>query len=165
MGDGVRVRCAKAADCDQLFGLIGGLADYENLSDQVSGSSEKLREHLFGEPRYAHALIGEYDGEAVGYALFFYSYSTFLTRPGIYLEDLFVVPEMRGRGVGRALLARVATLAHQGGCGRLEWSVLDWNESALGFYRAMGARPVEGWTTYRLTGTALDRLASQGEET
>jgi len=156
------VRSATAADAAQLFSLIQALAEYEKLSEQVVGSQEQLVEHLFSEPRYAQALIAEYRGQAAGYALFFFSYSTFLTRPGIYLEDLFVLPELRGRGLGRALLARVAAEASRLGCGRLEWSVLDWNQSALGFYRALGAQPLEGWTGYRLTGTALDELARQG---
>lgn len=159
--EAVCVRPAEVADTPRLFSLIRALAAYENLSDQVVGSQDQLRQHLFGESPYAHALIGECGGEVAGYALFFYSYSTFLTRPGIYLEDLFVIPEMRGRGLGRALLARVAALASQRGCGRLEWSVLDWNESALGFYRALGAQAVDGWTVYRLTGAALDGLAAQ----
>ncbi len=153
------VREARAADAPRIHALICELASYEKLSDQVTGSADSLREHLFGERRYAEALIGEIDGEAVGYALFFPTYSTFLARPGIWLEDLFVLPEHRGRGLGTALLAQVAALALERDCGRLEWSVLDWNEPSIGFYRALGAGPVDGWTSYRLAGAALAALA------
>ncbi len=153
------MRPARPDDAGFIVDLIRGLAEYERLSEQVEASEDLLREHLFGARRVAEALIGELDGEPVAYALFFHSYSTFLTRPGIYLEDLFVRPNHRGRGVGRALLSEVARLAVERGCGRLEWAVLDWNESAIGFYRGLGASPVDGWTTYRLAGRGLAELA------
>ncbi|RMF23098.1 MAG: GNAT family N-acetyltransferase [Deltaproteobacteria bacterium] len=140
--------------------MIGELADYERLTSELRADPDRLKEHLFGPRRYAEALIGEFDGRPAGYALFFHSYSTFLTAPGIYLEDLFVRRADRGRGLGRALLARVARIAVERGCARLEWAVLDWNQPAIDFYRSLGAVPVGGWTTYRLIGTPLERLAS-----
>ena len=121
--------------------------------------SDALRRGLFGERRYAEVLIGEEDGVPAGFALFFHNFSTFLGRPGIYLEDLFVRPEHRGKGYGRSLLARLAEIAVERDCGRLEWAVLDWNEPAIGFYRSLGARPNDEWTVYRLTGEALASLA------
>jgi GNAT superfamily N-acetyltransferase len=138
------------------------LADYEHLGHELRLDDARLRDHLFGEPCYAEVLIGELGGLAVGYALYFPTYSTFLTKPGIWLEDLFVRPECRRRGVGRALLARLAAVAADRGCGRLEWSVLDWNTPAIEFYRSIGAGPVDGWTTYRLTGRELLRFATAG---
>ena len=123
-------------------------------------TEEALREHLFGERPVAEVVLAE-DGDPAGFALFFHSFSTFLGRPGIYLEDLYVRPEFRGRGVGRALLVHLARLAKERGCGRLEWSVLDWNEPAIGFYGRIGASPVDGWTVYRVTGEALEGLAGR----
>jgi GNAT superfamily N-acetyltransferase len=157
-GDLLRCREAGPADVDTILRLILALADFENLSDQVEAQRHDLEAHLFGERRYAEALIVELDGDAVGYALFFHTYSTFLAKPGLYLEDLFVVPEARGRGAGRALLESVARRAVERGCGRLEWSVLDWNERAIAFYRSLGGEPVDGWTTYRVTGAGLQQL-------
>jgi len=154
------VRPAQPADAPTIFALIGELAVYEKLSDQMVGDVEALTEHLFGVHPVAEALIGELDGDAVGYALFFPTYSTFLTRPGLWLEDLFVLPACRGKGLGRALLAHLSALAVERGCGRLEWSVLDWNEPSIAFYRALGAAAVDGWTNYRLTGRALVELAA-----
>jgi len=156
---GVHVRPAEPDDVAFIVSLIRGLADYEKLSDQVEASESLLADHLFGDRRYAEALIGERDGARSGYALFFHSYSTFLTKPGIYLEDLYVEPDQRGHGIGRALLSRIAGLAVERGCGRVEWAVLDWNEPAIGFYRSLGAAPVQGWTTYRLAGEALQSFA------
>ena len=121
---------------------------------------EQLGEHLFGERPYAEVLIAEDEGEAAGFALFFHNYSTFLGRPGIYLEDLFVMPEQRGRGIGKQLLKHLAQIAVERDCGRLEWAVLDWNRDAIGFYERLGARPSSDWTVYRLTGDSLERLAS-----
>ena len=120
-----------------------------------------LRRNLFGERRYAEVLIGEEDGEPVGFALFFHNFSTFLGKPGIYLEDLFVKPDHRGGGYGKALLQRLAQLAVERDCGRLEWAVLDWNEPAIGFYRKLGAVPMEDWTIFRLSGAALHDLAAR----
>lgn len=124
-------------------------------------TEENLTDTLFGDRRYAETLIAEEDGEPVGFALFFHNYSTFLAQPGIYLEDLFVLPDRRGGGVGRALLQRLAQLAVDRGCGRLEWAVLDWNVDAIGFYESLGAKPNAEWTIYRLTGDSLQRVARQ----
>jgi len=151
----VTVRPAMEADVSLLLELIEGLADYENLTDQLQASGSDLHRHLFGDPRYGEVLIGELGGQAVGYALFFHSYSTFLSKPGIYLEDLYVRPDSRGRGVGGALLRRTAQIAVERGCARLEWAVLDWNRPAIDFYRSVRAEPVGGWTVYRLAGSAL----------
>jgi GNAT superfamily N-acetyltransferase len=141
--------------------LIRGLARYEKLEHEVVMTEEKLTDTLFGDRRYAETLIAEEDGAPIGFALFFHNYSTFLAQPGIYLEDLFVVPEQRGQGVGRALLERLAQIALDRGCGRLEWAVLDWNKPAIGFYERLGAKPNSGWTVYRLTGESLHALAGQ----
>ena len=156
----VIIRPGEVADVPLIADLIRGLARYEKLEHEVVMTEEKLTDTLFGERRYAETLIAEDDGEPVGFALFFHSYSTFLAQPGIYLEDLFVVPERRGGGVGRALLERLAQLAVERGCGRLEWAVLDWNKDAIGFYEKLGARPNSDWTVYRLTGEPLRRLAA-----
>jgi len=143
----------------RILALIRELAEYERLSHMVSATEEGLRDTLFGERPAAEVLLAEVAGDAVGFALFFPNYSTFLGRGGIYLEDLYVQPAFRGRGLGRALLVRLAALARERGAGRLEWSVLDWNEPAIGFYRNLGAEPLDGWTTFRLSGDALARLA------
>jgi GNAT superfamily N-acetyltransferase len=145
----LRLRAAEAGDETAIFDLIGQLADFEQLRAQMVGNVSDLRQHLFGEPRFAHALIAEWDGRAAGFALYFFNYSTFLCRPGVYLEDLFVRPDYRGRGIGHALLTQVETLARAAGCGRLEWSVLNWNQAAIDFYQRFGARPNDGWTIYR----------------
>ena len=154
------IRPATIEDTPTICRLIRALAEYERLTQEVVLDEARLREHLFGPRPFAEALLAEEEGAAVGFALFFHNYSTFLSRPGLYLEDLFVVPEHRGKGHGKALLSAVARLAVERGCGRLEWSVLDWNEPALRFYRALGARPVDGWTIYRLTGEALTAAAT-----
>jgi GNAT superfamily N-acetyltransferase len=143
------LRAAEVADVPVIFGLIGELADYERLRHKMVGSVDDLHRHLFGEPRFAHVLMADWDGEAAGFALYFFNYSTFLCRPGLYLEDLFVRPAHRGRGIGLALLAALEQRARDLGCGRLEWAVLDWNESAIGFYRRFGARPMQDWILYR----------------
>ena len=153
------IREATPHDVDTIAELIRALAVYEKLSDVASFDVEDLRRSLFGERRYAEALIAESDGQAVGFALFFHNFSTFLAKPGIYLEDLFVRPEHRGEGHGRALLTALARLAVERKCGRLEWSVLDWNEPSIGFYRSLGAEPMDEWTVFRLTGDALLTLA------
>jgi GNAT superfamily N-acetyltransferase len=154
------IREAAEADVALVASLIRELADYERLLHEVRLSEDVLRDALFGERRYAEVAIAEVDGETAGFALFFHNFSTFLGRPGIYLEDLFVRPPHRGAGVGRALLRHLAQLAEERGCGRLEWAVLDWNEQAIGFYRGLGARPTSGWSVYRLDGDALGRLAA-----
>jgi GNAT superfamily N-acetyltransferase len=154
------IRPATRADVPLLLELIGELADYERLRDEVVLDAALLERHLFGERPAAEAVLAEIDGETVGYALFFSTFSTFVGRPGIWLEDLFVRPRRRGGGVGRALLAHVADLAVARGCGRLEWSALDWNEPALAFYRGLGARRMPEWHLHRLDGAALTAFAS-----
>jgi GNAT superfamily N-acetyltransferase len=153
------IRDAQASDSHTLFALIQGLAEYEKLSDAVIGNAEALKEHLFGSPKYVDAILAELEGKAVGFALFFHNYSTFLTKPGIYLEDIFVSPEYRRQGIGKALLTRVAQIAVERDCGRLEWSVLDWNISAQTFYRNMGADILEDWRICRVNGDNLIKLA------
>jgi GNAT superfamily N-acetyltransferase len=153
------IRAATRADVPAILQLIRALADYEKLLDQVVATEASIEASLFGARPYAEALIGWQGGRAAGFALFFHNYSTFLGRPGIYLEDLFVQPESRGHGIGRALLARVAQLAVERNCGRLEWAVLDWNQPAIDFYRHIGARPLDEWIVNRLTGDALQALA------
>ena len=155
------IRSGEVADVPLIAELIRGLARYEKLEHEVVMTEEKLRDSLFGERRYAETLIAEADGEPVGFALFFHNYSTFLAQPGIYLEDLFVLPDKRGGGTGRALLERLAQLAVERGCGRLEWAVLDWNVDAIRFYERLGARPNSDWTIYRLAGDSLHRLAGE----
>jgi GNAT superfamily N-acetyltransferase len=145
----LRLRAAETTDVPVIFQLIGELADYERLRHQMVGDVNDLGRHLFGEPRYAHALMADWDGAPAGFALYFFNYSTFLCRPGLYLEDLFVRPAARGRGIGLALLTALEQRAREAGCGRLEWSVLDWNESAIEFYRRFGARPMQDWILYR----------------
>ncbi|HET7711383.1 MAG TPA: GNAT family N-acetyltransferase [Thermoanaerobaculia bacterium] len=154
-----RIRKATEEDVGMVLYFIRALAEYERLAERVTATEETLRATLFGQPRFAEVLIGEEDGRAVGFALFFHNYSTFLGRPGIYLEDLFVVPEARGRGYGKALLARLASIARERQCHRMEWAVLDWNTPSIDFYRAMGAVEMSDWKTFRLTGEALERLA------
>ncbi|MCI0381152.1 MAG: GNAT family N-acetyltransferase [Gemmataceae bacterium] len=153
------IRPATAADVPVICNLIRALADYEKLLHLVELDESRLREHLFGATRYAEVLLAEEAGEVVGFALFFANYSTFLGQPGIYLEDLFVKPEQRGKRHGKALLAELARLAVERGCGRLEWSVLNWNEPAIRFYQTLGAEAMDEWTVYRLSGEPLEKLA------
>ncbi len=155
------LRLAEPADVHVIADLIRGLARFEKLEHEVTLTDELLGEGLFGPRPYAEALLAEEDGRPAGFALFFHNFSTFLARPGIYLEDLFVLPDHRGHGIGRALLTHLARLAVERGCGRLEWAVLDWNSDAIGFYERLGARRNSEWTTYRVTGEALDRLARE----
>ena len=157
----LRIRPGELADVPLIAELIRGLARFEKLEHEVVMTEEKLTDSLFGERRYAETLIAEDGATPVGFALFFHNYSTFLAQPGLYLEDLFVVPEQRGGGVGRALLARLAQIAVERGCGRLEWAVLDWNVDAIRFYERLGARPNADWTVYRLTGKPLRALAGE----
>ena len=157
---GARIREATEGDVPLILSLIRELAEYEKLSHEVVATEEALRESLFGERRYAEVLIAEHDGAPAGFALFFHNYSTFLGKPGIYLEDLYVRPEFRGSGIGKKLLAHLAGLAKRRGCGRLEWWVLDWNEPSIGFYKKLGAVPMDDWTVYRVSGSALEDLAS-----
>jgi GNAT superfamily N-acetyltransferase len=153
------IRLATAADVPTICALIRALAEYERLTDQVSLDEERLREHLFGPRPFAEVLLAEEAGQVVGFALFFHNYSTFLGKPGIYLEDLFVKPTHRSQGHGKALLQAVARLAVDRNCGRLEWTVLNWNEPAIRFYRSLGALPLDEWSIYRLTGDALRAAA------
>ena len=150
---------ATEPDVPHILTFIKALAEYERMADQVVATEEGLRATLFGPRPYAECVIARWNGEPAGFALFFHNYSTFLGRPGVYLEDLFVKPELRGKGVGRSLLQYLAGVALDRNCGRLEWTVLDWNESAIGFYKSLGAEPLEEWTIFRLKGDALKRLA------
>lgn len=154
------IRSATRADLPLIAQFIRDLADYERLTHEVRFDETVLGERLFGARPYAEVLIGEIDGVAEGFALFFHNFSTFEGKPGIYLEDLFVRPEARGAGLGKAFLQRLAQLAVERDCARLEWWVLDWNEPAIRFYKALGARPMDDWTTYRVDGDALAALAS-----
>jgi len=158
----IHVRPAVPGDFALITSLIRKLADYEELLHEVRFDYEAMFGNLFGERPAAEVLIGEVDGEAAGFALHYQTFSTFEGRPGIYLEDLFVEPHARGRGLARALLARLAELVVERGGARLEWSVLAWNELAMGFYRTIGARPVEGWERWRVEGDALAALAGDG---
>ncbi|MCA8986829.1 MAG: GNAT family N-acetyltransferase [Planctomycetaceae bacterium] len=154
-----QLRTANPDDAPAILSLIQGLADYEHLSHEIVATESLLRATLFGEHSVAECLLAEVSGAAVGFALFFQNYSTFLGRPGIYLEDLFVMPEFRKQGIGKALFQEVARLAVERNCGRMEWSVLDWNQPAIDFYRSMGAQSQEEWTVYRLTGETLQQAA------
>ena len=159
MAADVRIEPADVRDVSLVLSLITALAEYERLAHEVVATEAGVRELLFGATPHAEAVIARVGSEAVGLAVWFHSYSTFLSRPGLYLEDLFVLPAWRGRGIGRALLCHLARVAVERGCGRMEWAVLDWNDAAIGFYRSIGARAMDEWTVYRLTGEALDRLA------
>ena len=153
------IRPATPDDTSTICELIRALAEYERLSHQVVLDEARLREHLFGTRPFAEVLLAEDAGQVVGFALFFHNYSTFLGRPGIYLEDIFVRPEHRGKGHGKAMLRTIARIAVERRCGRLEWAVLDWNEPSIAFYRSLGAKPMDEWTTFRMTGEAIERLA------
>src|SRR5258708_4536643 len=157
----LRIERATPRDVPLILQLIKALAEYERMSNDVVANEDSLRETLFGAHPSAEVVIGYAGGEPAGFALFFHNYSTFLGKPGLYLEDLFVVPAFRGRGYGKALLRHLATLAVERGCGRFEWSVLDWNEPAIGFYKKLGAKPMDTWTIFRVTGDALQDLAKQ----
>ncbi|MBL1175812.1 N-acetyltransferase family protein [Pantanalinema sp. GBBB05] len=160
MPDAAIVRSATPDDIPALFTLIQALAEYENLSHTVTGNSELLHQHLLGDRAFAQAIVAEVNNQIVGYILFFYTYSTFLTKPGIYLEDLFVLPEYRRQGLGTTLLTYLAQRAVSEDCGRLEWSVLDWNQPAIAFYQGLGADILPDWRTCRVTGAALSQLAA-----
>jgi GNAT superfamily N-acetyltransferase len=157
----ISIRPAIEPDLDLIIEFIRALAEYERLADEVRLDRDVLATHLFGSAPKAEVLIAERDGAAVGFALFFHNFSTFEGRPGIYLEDLFVSPEARGSGAGKALLAALATLALERGCARLEWSVLDWNTPAIDFYRSLGAKSMDEWTINRVEGAALSALAGR----
>jgi GNAT superfamily N-acetyltransferase len=160
----IRISEATEQDVPVILTMIRALAEYEKLSDQVAATEEKLRRTLFGDSPGAEVLLAYIGDECAGMALFFPTYSTFLAQPGIYLEDLYVRPHLRGMGAGYALLRQLAQLAAERGCGRVEWEVLDWNEPSIRFYQAIGATPMDEWTRYRLTGEALQRLAGLQRE-
>jgi GNAT superfamily N-acetyltransferase len=153
------IRPAQKSDVPAILQLIRDLAEYERAPNEAVATAENLEEALFGERPAAEVLLGEENGEPVCFALFFYNFSTWLGRRGLYLEDLFVRPDVRGKGYGRALLVRLAQIAREQGCGRMEWAVLDWNEPAIQFYRKLGARPNEEWTIFRLTRDGIASLA------
>lgn len=154
------IRAAEPADIGTIRDFIMALAEYERLAHEVKADAAMLERHLFGPRPMAEVLIAQHEGQPVGFALFFHNFSTFEGRPGIYLEDLFVVPQARGLGAGKALLARLAQLAIERDCARLEWSVLDWNAPSIAFYRALGARPMDEWTVQRVDGASLRKLAA-----
>ena len=163
-----KIRQAKKNDVPDIFDLIRALAEYEKLSHQVTGTVADLQSHLFGDRPYAESIVAESDGKIIAFALFFSNYSTFLTKPGIYLEDLFVLPDYRRQGIGKAMLSYLGKLAVDRDAGRLEWSVLDWNESAIAklaegiaFYQNMGAEVLPDWRTCRVTGEALSKLGKR----
>ncbi|HQQ08531.1 MAG TPA: GNAT family N-acetyltransferase [Novosphingobium sp.] len=158
----VAIRPARQFDLPLIAELIRALAEYEKLAHEVRFDEAELGRHLFGPHPMAEVVIGELDGAAQGFALFFHSFSTFEGRPGIYLEDLFVRPAARGAGLGKALLAHLAALTVERGCARLEWSVLDWNAPAIGLYQSLGARFMDDWTVMRVDGEALARMATPG---
>jgi GNAT superfamily N-acetyltransferase len=158
---GTTLRFATEADVPTILDLIRGLADYEKLAHEVVADEATLARSLFGGRQVAEVVIADHEGTPAGFALFFHNFSTFLGLPGIYLEDLFVRPELRGRGIGESLLAFLGKLSVERGCGRLEWSVLDWNEPAIRFYLRLGAVRMEEWTVHRVTGEALHALAAR----
>jgi GNAT superfamily N-acetyltransferase len=159
----LRLRFATEVDTGLIFDLIKALAKYERLSHEVVTDEETLRNTLFRGRKVAEVVIADYNNEPAGFALFFHNYSTFLGKPGLYLEDLFVKPEFRGNGIGRELLSCLARIAAERGCGRLEWWVLDWNDTAIRFYKSLGGQPMDEWTVFRLCGDSLTRLAEGNE--
>ena len=158
--ESLRIERATERDVPLILRLIRELADYERMADEVVATEDALRQTLFGARPGAEVVVAYAGIEPAGFALFFHNYSTFLAKPGLYLEDLFVVPKFRGRGYGKALLTHLAALAVERNCGRFEWSVLDWNEPAIGFYKKLGAKPMDTWTMFRVTGDALHKLAA-----
>ena len=158
--DLLSIRPATESDVALILSFIEKLAEYEKLSHEVVATQAALRKYLFGPRPMAEVLLAHWESQPAGFALYFHNFSTFLARPGIYLEDLFVEPELRGKGIGKALLINLARIAMERGCGRLEWSVLDWNEPSIQFYQRLGAVAKDDWTIYRLTGDALQRLAT-----
>ena len=158
-----QIRRACAKDVPIILELIRDLATYERAPDEVTATQEQLVDVLFGERPAAEVLLAFEEKSPVGLAVYFYNFSTWLGRPGLYLEDLFVKPEKRGKGYGRALLVALAKIARDRGCGRMEWAVLDWNEAAIKFYRALGAKPMDEWTVFRLTRDGIERLANAAD--
>lgn len=160
MSNQLSIRFATEADADLILAFISDLAEYEKLSHEVTATADDIRKSLFGKRVFAECLLAYDGGEAVGFAVFFHNYSTFLGKPGLYLEDLFVKPEARGRGIGRALLKRLAEITLERGLGRMEWAVLDWNKPSIEFYESLDARAMDDWTVYRLSGDALEKMAA-----
>ena len=156
-----RIEETKPQDVSLILSFVRELAEYERLSQSVTATEDDLREALFGERPVAFAVIGYYEDEPVSFALFFHNFSTFIGRPGLYLEDLYVRPHMRGRGFGRAMLVYLAQVARERRCGRMEWAVLNWNEPAIRFYKSLGARPLDDWIVFRLHEDVLDKLAEE----
>ncbi|RUR28710.1 GNAT family N-acetyltransferase [Legionella qingyii] len=161
MNHDLKIRIATASDIPLIFQFIKELAEYEQLLHEVVATEEQLLETLFGSKAHAEVIIGYLDEKPVSFALFFHNYSTFLAKPGLYLEDLYVKPEARGCGIGQIMLAYLAKLAKDRNCGRFEWWVLDWNEPAIKFYERLGAKPMDEWTVHRVSGQALDELADK----
>lgn len=159
-GSDFRIRLAEESDCGTILGFIRALADYEKLLDEVEATEDILRKNLF-QRHEAEVILAEADGSPVGFALFFHNFSTFIGKPGIYLEDLYVKKEYRGKGYGKKLLIYLARLAEERECGRFEWAVLNWNESAISFYRSLGAKPMNEWKVYRLAGKDLAAVAAR----
>ena len=157
----LRIDPASEADIPLIFSFIRGLAEYERMANEVVATEDTLREFLFGQKRYAEVLIARLDNHPAGFALFFHNFSTFVGKPGLYLEDLFVLPECRSRGIGKALLVSLAKLAVERKCGRFEWMVLDWNSPAIEFYKRLGAGAMNDWRLFRLSGDALVKLADE----
>ncbi len=157
---GLNIRNARPEDCETILEMIRELAEFEKLSHQVIATPEDFRKHLFGDQPAAEALLAEWEGNPVGYAIFFTTFSTFIGKPGLWLEDLYVKPALRGKGVGKALLLAGNQLAKDRGCGRYEWSVLDWNQNAISFYESMGADIMPDWRIVRLTREKIERLAN-----
>ncbi len=158
MTEDLIIRETTIEDIPKIFALIKELAEYEKLLNEVSATEDMLKENLFGEKKYAEVLIAEYKGETAGQALFFHNFSTFLGKPGIYLEDIYVKPHLRGKGIGKALLLNVVKIAKERNCGRVEWVVLNWNKPSINFYKNLGAVPMNEWTTFRLTHDAIEKL-------
>lgn len=160
----IKIHFANENEVGIILSFIKELAEYEKLTHEVIATEEKLKETLFSEKKYAEVLIAEYKNQPAGFALFFHNYSTFLAKPGIYLEDLFVKKELRGKGIGKALLSYLGIIALERNCGRIEWSVLDWNEPSIKFYLKLGAVPLNEWTVYRVTGDSIKKLADEFKE-
>lgn len=164
MTESIRIERATEGDIALILKFIQELAQYERLSQQCVATEDLLRDALFGERKCAEVVIAYYHDEPAGFEVFFHNFSTFLARPGIYLEDLYVSPHLRGKGIGKALLVYLAQIAKERHCGRLEWAVLDWNEPSIAFYKKLGAIPLNDWITFRVTGKTLDMLAKNSPE-
>jgi GNAT superfamily N-acetyltransferase len=156
------IRKAEKSDAPLILSFIKEIANYEKLSHEVTATEKDIQENLFGDVKYAEVLIAEYENEPVGYALFFYNFSTFTGKPGIYLEDLFIKPKYRGKGIGKTLLLRLIEIAKDKNCGRVEWCVLDWNEPAINFYKNLGAVPMDGWSIFRVTEDKFEKILDKG---